>query len=802
MPPFTLTAPPGLSDLPDSALDAEEIAQGQHAIKILENTKFGVVRPEFFYMGRFSDGQTVARPTSAVDNLPYLASEVLYLWEIVLTADARDGITSGPGTILYFDYDVEQRADNDPGRVHCKTVYHVQGGQTTETRDGELSVFAIGVRGLGQLDLAAIPAWVNQSEGGFNLDSVWRTDRLKNINGSAKRSVVQAEFFDLGEFGNGQTVPRPVSDVDGFTYPYADLVFLTSWKWSPAFATGLSSGPSGWTLARLEKNVNGATGLVDTTVTYRIGASTDAVTQDGRVRVFAFGFRAGLTVSGTISFTDLTASVFLPGKPPLDDDTLTIVRNMKFAVLRPEFFVTTQAHGTTVPLPTSPIDGYAYARDELIYLYERSDTAAPGGIGSLLTLHGFIRQDTGAVTIKTSYFRQGGAVTNTNNGTFRVVTVALRGKQVEVDSDPLDPGGGEPGFEGNLDNDLLSGGGIVLMRNANFESGDGQWTKGTGFTIENDPANAYDGDWVGKSVNSANFDLKNVVEISISPGDVLRASCFIKRVSGDGAPSIFLSWLNAARAQIGFSIGDGITSSSFALSRVVGRAPSGTFFVRVSCRSGAPTVSQTAYYDQFNVTFFPIGSADIDRVSGGANLQDILQRLTDAGHAAVLMKIGGDSGIRSDRVEEALFDASGVGRLRVTKFKDRTGSAGPGTATFAGDLLAPSAGWQVAATGSCDVKEGTNSVTFIMTAPVESGPDINTGLFAGANCGFSITAGAGPATPQVSRTGSGSLVQNSPVIGDGLTFTLYFRVSSGGGTDLINGKAVIGLIPAGWADIT
>ena len=452
---ITLIAPPGLSDLPDSALNAEEIAQGQHAVKILENTKFGVVRPEFFYMGRFSDGQTVARPVSKVDNLPYQASEVIYLWEIVLTADPRDGITSGPGTILYFDYDVEQRADNDPGLVHCKTVYHVQGGQTTETQDGELSVWAIGIRGLDQLDLAAVPAWTNVPDANFDLDSAWREDRLKNLNAAAKRSIVQAEFFDLGEFGNGQTVPQPVSDVDGFTYPYADLVFLTSWRWTPAFASGITSGPSGATIARLEKNVNGATGVVDTTVTYRLGASTDTVTQDGRVRVFAFGFRAGITATGTVSFTDLNANVFLPGKPPLDDDALVMVRNSKFAALRPEFFITTQAHGTTVPLPTSPIDSYAYARAELIYLYARSDTAAPGSIGSLLTLHGFIRQDTGAVTLNTLYFNQGGAQTNTNNGTFRVMTVALRSKDVEVDIDPNTAGGGEPGFEGDIDSEQV-----------------------------------------------------------------------------------------------------------------------------------------------------------------------------------------------------------------------------------------------------------------------------------------------------------------------------------------------------------
>ncbi len=610
---ITLIAPPGLSDLPDSALNAEEIAQGQHAVKILENTKFGVVRPEFFYMGRFSDGQTVARPTSKVDNLRYQASEVIYLWEVVMTADPREGRTSGAGTIFYFDYRVEQRADNDPGLVHCKTRYSVQGGQGEDTPDGELSVWAIGIRGLDQLDLAAIPAWTNVLDADFDLDSAWREDRLKDLNAAAKRSVVQAEFFDLGEFGNGQTVPQPVSDVDGFTYPYADLVFLTSWRWTPAFATGIVSGPPGSTLARLEKSVNGATGVVDTTVTYRLGGpfGGDTITQDGRVRVFAFGFRAGITATGTVSFTDLNANVFLPGKPPLDDDALVMVRNSKFAALRPEFFVTTQAHGTTVPLPTSPIDSYAYARAELIYLYSRNDTAAPGAIGSLLTLHGFIRQDTGAVTLNTLYYRQGGAITNPNNGTFRVVTVALRTKDVEVDSDPLGAGGGEPGFEGGVDNDLVSGGGILLMRNPDFESGDRDWTKSAGFTIVEDAANAYDGDWVGKFVGTSNSAMRNSVAIPCSPGNIVLGHCFIKRISGDGSPRVRISWRDASKGEFASTNGDVVTSSSYALSRVVATAPAGTFFAVVECLSGAPTVSQTAYYDQFHAAFFPIDLGDV-----------------------------------------------------------------------------------------------------------------------------------------------------------------------------------------------
>jgi hypothetical protein len=841
--PLTLIAPPGLSDLPDSALDAEEIAQGQHAVKILENTKFGVVRPEFFYMGRFSDGQTVARPTSAVDRLPYQASEVIYLWEVVLSADPRDGITSGAGTILYFDYDVEQRADGDPGLVHCKTVYHVQGGQTTETQDGELSVWAVGVRGLGQLDLAAIPAWTNVPDADLDLDSAWREDRLKDLNAAAKRSVVQAEFFDLGEFGNGQTVPRPTSDVDGFQYPYADLVFLTSWRWTPAFATGLSSGPSGHTLARLEKNVNGATGLVDTTVTYRLLASSDTVTQDGRVRVFAFGFRAGITATGTVSFTDLNANVFLPGKPPLDDDALVMVRNSKFAALRPEFFVTTQTHGTTVALPTSPIDGYAYARAELIYLYARSDTAAPGAIGSLLTLHGFIRQDTGAVTINTLYFEPPkGDQTNTNNGTFRVVTVGLRSKAIEVDSDPGDPGGGEPGFEGGLDNELLSGGGILLMRNPDFESGDVQWTKDTGdFTIEKNSTDAYDGDWVAKFVGSAPSTLRNSVTMPAAPGDRVMAQCFIKRTAGDGSPRVRISWLNASKTEIGSTIGDAVTSSSYARSAISATAPAGTFFARVACSVASITVATTAYFDQFGAALFPI---DLDAVPGSPTRSSIDPAYLDGVlRPTLLRRIVGGINLDADDIFRftgaGAQDADDVAEAATRKWAAESGAnitetrtaaaisgqgalATQGSAAWAsqvsgrpieltdgrvGDAILDSGqidpdNWHKSNSGKSVfdlLASGTTTLTGwrkLQEIDFYVGPDVSSIIFeltligngagggardfysAGNNIGLRLAASPG-STPSQSRTGSGALTYTNPTTGQ-IKLALYVRLEAGG----------------------
>ncbi|KKL23919.1 hypothetical protein LCGC14_2420570, partial [marine sediment metagenome] len=485
----------------------------------------------------------------------------------------------------------------------------------TETTDGKLSVWAVGVRGKGILSMAAVPAWNNQADTEYDLDSVWDTERATRLNANGKRDVVQAEFFDMGEFGNGQTLPQPVSDVDGFTYPYADVLFLPCWRWTPAFSSGQTTGPAGHTIYRMEASVAAGTGVVTTAIGYRSGASSTTATTDGRVRVFAFCFRAGLTITGTTAFTDVNGANLASGKKMNDKNMVEVNQSIKFAALRPEYFLTTQAHGSTVPLPTSPVDGYTYARSELVYMAIRQDTSNPGSIGSLLTLHGFVRQDTGVVTLNTFYFVQGGSQTNTNNGTLRVITIGLRSDDVVTDSDPGGATGGGTGSDGSIDSTIISGGGIVLLRNPDFESGDKNWSKGAGFTIENDPANAYDGNWVAKHIGAVAGSLSNSVTFAAAEGDVIMASVFFKTSGGaTGNGSILISWLDIGKVLISSSQRFlSAPRASFTLLRKVASAPPNTAFVNIRLLVDG-TVSGDWFFDPVNAAFFPI---DLDDVPDG-----------------------------------------------------------------------------------------------------------------------------------------------------------------------------------------
>ncbi len=449
--------------------------------------------------------------------------------------------------------------------------------------------------------------------------------------------------------------------------------------------------------------------------------------------------------------------------------------------------------------------------------------------------------------------------------------------------------------------ELLTG--LNFVDNPNLEAGDAGWTKGTGWTIENNPTDAYDGDWVAKHTGASNTSVSNNRYVAAKEGDRFLGVCFTKKPTGAvGGLKVRLSWSDSNKSEIGQSSGAVISPTSYGQSRAVGFAPSGTAFVRVM-----GTVQNTPdgdiFVDQFILVPVP-KDADIDallttnapaeaganvtetrtsadttlvnavaaaivqgnanraglgldasgdlarniliaratssnllrRTSGGlyagdlaatlgadwaANLTSRPGELTD-GRVANGLTSAGDlaRNVIANRVIEASILAGALslakmkadalarmftgdakrtnveglennGELKAVRFN----TANFGIKTLANNLLtssksSPATGWVAyPITASIDVPDETVSLILQMVLPSESAGGsrrISTGI---DNIGFSITSGAGPATPQVSRQGNGSLTQSSPVKGAGLTLTLYINFTTG--TFLVFGGAKI-----------
>lgn len=151
-----------------------------------------------------------------------------------------------------------------------------------------------------------------------------------------------------------------------------------------------------------------------------------------------------LTWSAIPGMTDLSDTLLAADKTVTDDVMLKLSHNAKAAAVRCEFiFMGFYKHGDTVGLPASPVDGYAYQRAEVIYLFSLYATRAPGAgfVSGQASPPGIapdqpqpnirhvvcdINDATGAVTIIVSYMKSGGEETTTNDGMVKVYAVCQR----------------------------------------------------------------------------------------------------------------------------------------------------------------------------------------------------------------------------------------------------------------------------------------------------------------------------------------------------------------------------------------
>lgn len=152
-----------------------------------------------------------------------------------------------------------------------------------------------------------------------------------------------------------------------------------------------------------------------------------------------------LTWSTINGFFDLDDTVLDPDQPVTDDLMKKINHNSKAAAVRAEvIYMGFYKHGNTVGVPSSPVDGYAYARSEVMMIWQEYSNRAPAGgftpglaappaLASVNAGSGYIQfkqwdinDATGAVSLVTHYHVEGGSTTVSNDGTIKVFAVCQR----------------------------------------------------------------------------------------------------------------------------------------------------------------------------------------------------------------------------------------------------------------------------------------------------------------------------------------------------------------------------------------
>jgi hypothetical protein len=435
MPTITLTTIPGFSDLSNAPLASGKNALGAHFTRINSNAAFGLVRLEIF-TGNYAHGQTVVLPQSPVDGYTYGRDELIYMWGIQNTADAKSGWASyrEPWTMWYGIWNVDQATGVVFSEVGYRGNQDHKDNQAT-TNDGVLQVFTIAQRQKTKLLIASSPSFNRHVDADFATDFALTTGLMTDINGDAKFGVINQEVIYMGEFFNGATVPQPISPADAHTYAYADCVFMTSMRWTADTDSNNNPIKPAITKGQLQDwtanvGTSGAVRIGNTSVEYESSGSHTYT--NGKVAVFAFCTRALGTTFPTIqnSFAEIADSVFAPGQTLRASTVKQLNRNIGQAVCSPEFFgFTNYSNSNTIPLPTSPLDGYTYVRAELMYIWDWFNTGPSSNSTGRISLINSTIDGSGVVTINDWRFDSGASgVALRHEGVIRVLVVAHRAR--------------------------------------------------------------------------------------------------------------------------------------------------------------------------------------------------------------------------------------------------------------------------------------------------------------------------------------------------------------------------------------
>lgn len=488
---LTLGTIPGYADLPDLSISHDDPVLGIHINKIVQNASFGMANFEVF-SGNYVNGQTVALPISNFDGYQYARSELIYRWGVASTLNPSSGWISGLDSLWYAAWNVKNWIDpsmsnpnpdnSQAGLVETVEWYRRSGGNATPTssNDGTLFVITIAQRLRNSLVMSAqADSFSDVADSAFVTDAAFTETIVQTMNRNAKLGVAGAECIFMGEFKNGDTVAQPKSLKDGYVYSYSQCAFDASWRWTTSGASFTQPAMATGQLAPMIFSIDGTTGAVTVSV-YYVEDSGDLTLETGfgRIAVFAFCSRTNLVTLGATanSFTELDQSKFFPGQPLEAADLLQINKNIRESAVNVEFFGPTEyANHTTISLPTSTIDSYAYSRDECQYLWEWSDTTPDSG--NNLRVLGWIASVSSAGFLAINVWRlpPGEKYVIAGSGEhmrLRVTTVAVRGS---VPQTIVNASSNEPSDGGSVP-DQGSG-----------SSGDGSVGGGTGAVTVNEP---------------------------------------------------------------------------------------------------------------------------------------------------------------------------------------------------------------------------------------------------------------------------------------------------------------------------
>jgi hypothetical protein len=159
---------------------------------------------------------------------------------------------------------------------------------------------------MAQLTFTTIPGFVDIADSAIAADQPLTDDSIQKLSHNAKFAAVRTEIIFMGFFRGGDTVPTPVSPVDGYGYAYAECAFI------PIFASGRSpaggfvvgqktfpglaasdAGVGALLLSPQTLDINDTTGLVACTLYWATSGAETA----GTVKVYCIAVRSSVNTA-------------------------------------------------------------------------------------------------------------------------------------------------------------------------------------------------------------------------------------------------------------------------------------------------------------------------------------------------------------------------------------------------------------------------------------------------------------------------------------------------------------------------
>jgi len=159
---------------------------------------------------------------------------------------------------------------------------------------------------MSQLTMATVPGFFDIADSSIAGGQPLTDDSLLKISHNAKFAAVRCEVIYMGFYTSGNTVPTPISPVDGYAYQRSECAFIPIFVSSRQPAGGFVPGQSAFpTLANNDLgtgnvlivpyslDVNDATG----TVLCQVYFSGNAAQNQGTVKVYCIATRSSVSVA-------------------------------------------------------------------------------------------------------------------------------------------------------------------------------------------------------------------------------------------------------------------------------------------------------------------------------------------------------------------------------------------------------------------------------------------------------------------------------------------------------------------------